>query len=408
VTTDTAAFNPLAPGYNNDPYPLYDALRRETPVLHLPELNFWVISRFADNKAVLLNTEQFSSSIVQALLTGKYDPVPEAEGVLMMAADPPEHTRLRRLIGPSFTPKAVSALRPKVDGFVAEAIARMREMDEFDFSETLGRALPVDTFFTLAGFPREMHAQGKKWANAMFETARYAGGGQAPSPETDARLRALATEYAEFLKGFVASRKEHPVDDLTSGWVRDISVDNPLWEVEARKMLHLLVAAGSESTEKLLANMMLAFADHPGEYRRVVEDPSLIPGAVLEVLRYDGAALHMGRISTDDVEVAGTLIPANSIALLSFGAANHDPDEFDDPETFDVTRDPKGVLSHHMGFGYGVHRCLGAHLATLEAESVLGQLIEAFPNGLSYDPRRVERDDVFFTRGPIKLVMSAN
>jgi len=407
MPSEVTAFNPFDPRILENPYPFYEELRREDPVCFVPGMAVRVITRYADNKFALTNPALFSSAHLADMFKGEYDPVPEP-GILMQSSDPPEHTRLRRLISQAFTPKAVEDLRPAVEGFVDDAIARMRVAAEFDFNELLGQALPVQTFFTMAGVPQSLHAQCKAWSDASNEAFRYTVGAQTPDPETHARLRRMIDEYGQFLRDLVADREANPSHDLATGLVQALDKDDRLTEVEVRKLLGLLVSAGTESTEKLLANMVLAFARHPDQYRRVVQERSLIPSAVKEVLRYDGAALHMGRRVTEDVELSGTVLPAGSDCMLAFGAANHDPDEFDDPEAFDVMRDPKGVLGHHMGFGYGVHRCLGAHLATLQAETVLAKLADAFPDGWTCDPDKIVRDGSFFVRGPVRLIVAPN
>ncbi|MGB8389963.1 cytochrome P450 [Mycobacterium sp.] len=407
MTTHAITFNPFDPEVINDPYPFYAALRGDNPIYHIPELGFHVLLSYAANDYALRNPAQFSSSVVSMVLTGQYNPVPE-DGLMLLNADPPEHTRLRRLISPRFTPKAVAAMCATIEGFVDEALETMCSSAEFDFNAILAKPLPIQTFFTLAGVPRSQHAQCKAWSDAIIEASRYAAGQQLPDAETDARLRRATEEYEQFLRDLVASRQEHPADDLTSGLVHAVDEGDMYSEVEVRKMLHLLVIAGTESTQKLLANMVLTFAKFPDQYRRVVEDRSLIPNAVREVLRYEGSGLHMPRLVTEDVELFGTVIPANTLCLIGFASANRDPEKFENPEVFDVTRDPRGALAHHMGFGAGIHRCLGAHLATLQTEIVLEKLVEAFPNGFSWDPEQMVRDDVFFMRGPVKLVVSAN
>jgi cytochrome P450 len=197
-------------------------------------------------------------------------------------------------------------------------------------------------------------------------------------------------------------RRKHPGDDLITGLVQAADEGEKLSHQEVLTMIYLLIGAGTESTQKLISNTLLAFLKHPDQYRMLRENRSLIPNAIQEVLRYDGPALFMARITTRDVEMADTVIPAQSVCLVSFASANHDESKFPDPEEFDITRDTTGVIP----FGHGLHRCLGAPLATVEGTAVLEQIVENFAS-FEYDPSRVVRDDSFFIRGLNHLPVTA-
>jgi cytochrome P450 len=396
-------FNPFSPDALKDPYPGLRALRNHAPVYEVEGLGLRIISRYEDIIQTLRKPELFSSSIIDALFAGEYSPIPSSSSNNMMAKDPPEHTRLRRLVNRAFTPDAVHRLRSGMEAFVSDAIDRVREAEEWDFVEEIGKALPVNVFFELLGIERSMYGQARAWSDDLMAAARVTVGQETPSPEWDAHLRASMKAYGEYIQHLVELRRSEPGADLISGLVQALDEGDRLSHDEVLTMIHLLIGAGTESTQKLISNTLLAFLNHPEQYQQLRRDPGMIPNAVQEVLRYDGPALFMARITSQEVEIAGTQIPVNSVCLVSFASGNHDQSKFpDDPESFDITRDTGGVI----GFGNGIHRCLGSHLATLEATVVLEQLVANFAE-FGWNPERMERDSSFFIRGLNHLPISA-
>jgi cytochrome P450 len=208
-------------------------------------------------------------------------------------------------------------------------------------------------------------------------------------------------DYGDYLEHLVNFRREHAGDDLVSGLVQAADEGEQLSHQEVLTMVFLLIGAGTESTQKFISNTLLAFLNHPDQYRMLREDRSLLPNAIQEALRFDGPAIFMARITTRDLEMGGTVIPAQSACLVSFASANHDDSKFPNAEQFDITRDTSGVVA----FGHGLHRCLGAPLATLEGTMVLERLLDNFV-GFNWDPSRVVRDDNFFIRGLNHLPIS--
>jgi cytochrome P450 len=380
-------------------------LRKNAPVYEVEHLGLRIISRYEDVVASLRDTDTFSSAIIDGMFIGDYTPVPGGSvGYNMMAKDPPEHTRLRRLVNRAFTPKTVTDMRPAIAAFVAEAIERVRDEPEWDFVAEIGKALPVNLFFHLLGIEPQMYAQARAWSDDMLSSMRYTVGGEPPPPELDAHLRKSMRDYGNYLEYLTNLRREHPGDDLITGLVQAADDEHKLSHQELLTMIDLLINAGTESTQKLLSNMVLAFLTHPDQYRMLRDDPSRIPPAVQEVLRYDGPAIFMARVTTRDVEIGGRVIPAQSGCLICFASANHDEAHFPgNREEFDITRDTTGVVP----FGHGLHRCLGAPLATLEATVVLEQLVQNFVE-LDWDPTLAVRDPSFFIRGlnalPIRAV----
>ncbi|MDM3973562.1 cytochrome P450 [Mycobacterium marseillense] len=394
-------FNPFAVETIENPYPGLAILRKFAPVYEVENLFFRIISRYDDVVAALRDTASFSSSIIDASFAGDYTPVPGSSGNNMMAKDPPEHSRFRGLVNRAFTPKAVANLRVAIETFVADAIERIRDEPEWDFVHEIGQALPVNIFFKMLGVEPEMYGQARQWSHDIKTASRFTVGRQMPTADEDSYLRQAMKDYGDYLEYLVNLRREHPGDDLVSGLVQAADEGEQLSHQEVLTMVFLLIGAGTESTQKFISNTLLAFLNHPDQYRMLREDRSLIPNAVQEVLRFDGPAIFMARITTRDVEMAGTVIPAQSPCLVSFASANHDDSKFPNPERFDITRDTSGLVA----FGHGLHRCLGAPLATLEGTVVLEQLLDNFA-GFDWDPSRVVRDDNFFIRGLNRLPIS--
>lgn len=395
-------FHPFADDTIENPYPGFAMLRKDAPVYEVESLFLRIISRYDDVVTALRDSEGFSSTIIDVSFSADYTPVPGgSSGFNMMAMDPPGHTRLRRLVNRAFTPKAVANLHGAVETFVADAILRVRDEPEWDFVDEIGKALPVNIFFTLLGVEPDMYGQARQWSDDLMTATRFTVGRQVPTPEQDAYTRAAMKDYGNYLEHLVNVRREHPGDDLVSGLVQAAEEGEKLSHHEVLTMIYLLIGAGTESTQKLISNTLLAFLNHPEQYQMLRADRSLIGNAVQEVLRFDGPAIFMARITTRDVEMAGTVIPAQSPCFVSFASANHDETKFHDPETFDITRD----TSRLVAFGHGLHRCLGAPLASLEATVVLEQLVDNY-SGFDWDPSRVVRDDSFFIRGLNHLPIS--
>jgi cytochrome P450 len=394
-------FNPFAAETIENPYPGLATLRKFAPVYAVESLFFRIISRYDDVVAALRDTESFSSSIIDASFAGDYTPVPGSSGNNMMAKDPPEHSRFRGLVNRTFTPKAVANLRVAIATFVADAIERVRDEPEWDFVHEIGQALPVNIFFKMLGVEPEMYGQARQWSHDIKTASRFTVGRQTPTTDEDAYLRRAMKDYGDYLEHLVNFRRERPGDDLVSGLVQAADEGEQLSHQEVLTMVFLLIGAGTESTQKFISNTLLAFLNHPDQYRMLREDRSLLPNAIQEVLRFDGPAIFMARITTRDVEMGGTVIPAQSPCLVSFASANHDDSKFPNPEQFDITRDTAGVVA----FGHGLHRCLGAPLATLEGTVVLEHLLDNF-TGFDWDPSRVVRDDNFFIRGLNHLPIS--
>ncbi len=365
----------LDQAFFDDPEALYRELRVDRPVARATAPNgmtFWLVSRYADVRPAL-NDPRLSKDAkrIPDLLAENADAPPAralAESLVqhMLNADPPDHTRLRKLVGKAFTMRAIARLRPRIEelaGELADAMAAAGPsvdlLDEFAFP------LPMTVICEILGVPQERREEFRDWSNTLLSGAG------------DEERGAAAGAMATFLSELVATKSAHPGEDMLSDIVRASEDGDTLSPGETTAMAFLLLVAGHETTVNLIGNGMLALLRRPDQLARLRADPDLIPGAVEEFLRYDGPVnLATFRFTTEPVEIAGTTIPKGEFVLVSLIGANRDPERYTDPDRLDVERDASG----HLGFGYGIHHCLGAPLARLEGEIAFRTLLDRFPD----------------------------
>jgi cytochrome P450 len=349
-----------------DPHELYRTLRQEapvTPVSTADGLRAWVVTRYEDARPAL-NDPRLSKDVVRF---HENDPV----GFLdrhMLSSDPPDHTRLRKLVSRAFTVRAIARMRPRIEEIAHGLADRMAEkaaregvvdlLDEFAFP------LPMTVICELLGVPDGERDDFRGWSNTILS--------EALPDEHDAAAAAMG----DFLSRLVADKAAHPGDDMLSAIVKASEDGDTLSAGEAASMAFLLLVAGHETTVNLIGNGALALLRHPDQLAVLRGDPALVPNAVEEFLRFDGPVnLATFRFTTEPVEIGGTTIPENQIVLVSLVSANRDPDRFGDPAALDVTRNAAG----HVAFGHGLHHCLGAPLARLEGEIAFRTLLDRFP-----------------------------
>ena len=364
-------YNPLSPRVYNNPYPTYAALRAKDPVHWSPLMNSWVLSRYADVDAVLRDHKHFSNDArnrkstrarqVQTVVAGG-DPS-------MLFLDPPDHTRLRALVSKAFTPQAIEALKPRIYSIMAELLAHIEQSTAFDLIETIAYPLPVIVMAELLGVPPQDRAQFKTWSNrrarALEPTIK--------SHEVQDAIRA-GNELDAYFQDVINARRKEPRHDLISALVEAEEAGDQLTQRELLVMLRLLLVAGNETTTNLIGNGMLALLQHPEQLQLLRDTPDLMPSAVEELLRYDTPVQVDGRTVLEDVEIGGRQVRKGQSVTVLIGAANHDPEVFTSPEHLDVTRKEVSNIS----FGRGIHHCLGAPLARLEARIAFEALLEHF------------------------------
>jgi cytochrome P450 len=375
-----------------DPYPVFARMREIGPLIPLGDTGVLALTRHREVQHVLKNHADFSSSGFRdgfAVLRGEEPD--ERTPPSLISLDPPEHTRLRSLVTRAFTPAAVARLEPRIRQLARELLARLRRQDTFDLVGDFSTPLPILVIAEMLGVAPERHADFKRWSDGLILT------GFGPSPEVRRRADAARDALDAYFAEVVAERRRSPREDLVSALVQAADGEQRLTAQEVLDMGRLLLVAGNITTTYLIANALLALLHHPAELARLRADPSLLPQAVEEALRYDGPALALFRRTTREVQLADTTVPAGTLLFALSGSANHDERVFPEPERFDLTRDTR----HHVAFGHGIHFCVGAPLARLETRIALELLLADFPGlALAGPPAYVES---LFLRGPRTL-----
>ncbi len=370
-----AEFNPFSPENRLDPYPHYHALRAEDPVHYWPLSQGWVLTRYADVVSVLRDP-RVSADRTRSTMSQILGPPPIPEEFLdtfeaiqrrsMLTMDPPDHTRLRRLVTKAFTPRMVESLRPRIEQIVADLLAAVGD-GKMDLIRDLAYPLPVTVIAEMLGVPIEDRATFKRWSEELLVLTE-------PFVPIEGALHSAA-EMRRYLEGVYAERRRQPRNDLISALVATDEDGDVLTEQELFAMCLLLLIAGHETTTNLIGNAVLALLRHPDERRRLQADPTLMRNAIEEFLRYDSIVQATARVATEDLEVGGKAIRTGEFIILVLGAANRDPAEFPDPDRLDVCRQD----IQHVAFGNGIHFCLGAQLARTEALIALDALLRRYP-----------------------------
>jgi cytochrome P450 len=352
-------FDPFSYEHHEDPYPTYRRLRDEAPAYLDPDRGFWALSRHEDVRAAIDDWETFSSrgGITLERRTENVEP-------MLIEMDPPRHTGLRALVSRAFTPKRVADLERPIRELAVELSAGCVPGARVDVIEDFAAKLPMAVISVMLGVPREDQDELRSWSDAMLHRE-----------EGSAELTPAGIEGATRLYGYftdvIATRRRTPSDDLVGALVAAQEGDRSLSPAEVLGFCFLLLIAGNETTTKLLGNAIHWLAAFPDQRERVLQAPALVPAAVEETLRYDTSTQALARELTRDVELHGVTLPAGRKGLLLFGSANRDERRWERPDTFDVDRNPAG----HLAFGHGIHHCLGAPLARLEARVALEVLL---------------------------------
>jgi pimeloyl-[acyl-carrier protein] synthase len=394
--------NPLLnPQLLANPYPLYAMLRASNPVFRLPVpietgAGIWALTRYAEVQQVLKDA-RFSVARARAdVVQRNRERVPPqllgGPGGLrtMLILDPPEHTRLRNLVSKAFTPRRVSALEPHIASLTAELLdaAAERGGGEMDVIRDLAEPLPAIVIAELLGVPAEDHRQFRAWSKQLIEAAPRS---IVEGPEIAERT---FRELIDYLRGAVATRRREPGDDLISAMIEAQEERDALTDQELLSTSFLLLLAGHETTTNLIGNGLHALLRHPEQLERLRAQPERLDGAIEEMLRYDSPVQATVRVATEDVELAGQVLPKGALAICVIGAANRDPDVFADPDRLDIGR----AVVPHLSFGFGAHFCLGASLARLEARAAFRGLLDRHPT-LRLATEHVEHRPNFLLRG---------
>jgi cytochrome P450 len=368
VTATAVEFDPFSAEYFQDPTEVYRRLRDEAPVYFSERYGFYALSRFADVVAAHRDWRGFSSAHGVDLSTLTKDPeLIRSLGMIIMM-DPPEHDRFRALVSRVFTPRAVMALEPMVREVIRRFLEPLAERDTFDAVADLSAPFPVEIISRMLGVPEGERQQIREWLDLSLH--REPG-------EVDPTVegQAAVLESVGYFLDLIQEKRRQPADDMLTRLTqvtvdRGDGVETGLDDHEIAGFAGLLGGAGAETVTKLVGNAVVLFDEHPDQWRRVAADPQCIPQAVEEILRLLPPSQYQGRFSVEDREFEGGTIPAGFPVLLLTGAATRDPRAFERPDDFDIDRPP----SVSIGFGHGVHSCLGAALARMESRIAIEEI----------------------------------
>ena len=372
MTKPSVVFDPFSDEYYNDPYDIYLRMQDESPVYYNDEHDFYVLTRHEDVAAALKDHETYSSSKgcdLAMIRTGEN----VVKSIIFM--DPPEHRYMRSLVNKAFTPRAIQSQRETVEHLVDQYLAQV-DPDNFDVIADFSGPFPVEVITRMAGVPEEYRQKVREWIDISLTrepgNIGYTEAGMAASIESGTYYYRLAQE-----------RRANPQDDMISRLIAaevpdDHGGTRKLDDIEIAGFTSLLGGAGAETVTKLVGSAVVTFARNPDQWEKLRNDRSLLPGAVEEMLRFDGPVHYNVRFTLREATVRGVTIPAGKPVFLMKAAANRDPRAFTDAGVFDIERDR--TEAQNLGFGYGIHSCLGAALARMETTIAMDRLLDFMPS----------------------------
>lgn len=373
-------FDPLSAEFRLNPYPTYKLLRSTAPILYVPEVGMWFISRYEDVTA-LLRDHRLGRSIDHVLTREERGLPPKPEALApfnklsehsMFDKEPPDHTRLRSLVHKAFTPRRVENLRGSIQRLTDALLDVVMERGgEMDLLEDFAVPLPVTVIAELLGVPEGDRHLLRPWSRdivAMYELDH--------TPEEEQRAVRAAVEFSDYLRALARERRAHPEDDLITALALVQEAGDRLTEDELIATCVLLLNAGHEATVNVLGNGMLALLRHPDQFALLKREPRYLSSAVEEMMRFDTPLQLFRRWVLEDINYKGHEFKQGTEIALLFGSANRDPDRFENPDQLDITRED----NPHISFSLGIHYCLGAPLARLELQIALETLLRRMPN----------------------------
>jgi cytochrome P450 len=354
-----------------NPFPVYDHLRAASPLLHEPTSGVYILFDYASIKRVLDDPQSFASDLasVAAHATPKW----------LVFTDPPRHLKLRNIISQAFTPRMVAGLESQIRDISHRLLDQSISRGEMDLAADYSVPLPMRVIARMIGIPDADWPRYTRWSAAILHLS-YTVRGMSPGGEA---ASAAGNEYArvtdeirEYLPHLVEQRRQQPADDLLTRLITAECDGEHLTSEELLAFIQLLIVGGQETTTNLINNALLCLFEHRDQFELLQRQPELLPGAIEEVLRYRSPFQLVFRGVRREVELHGQALPAGSLLFLMLGSANRDPQQFSNPDRFDITRDP----NPHVAFGHGPHFCLGAALSRLETRLALTDLFERLPN----------------------------
>ncbi len=338
-----------------NPYPMYQAMRATNPIAYNENYNSWSVFSYEAVQHVLTDYSDFSSQIMG---DGTGTPL----GTSLINSDPPRHRKLRSIVTQAFTPRTITQLTPRITEIVTELLDKVVARGHMDIMEDLAYPLPVIVIAELLGVPVKDRNQFKHWSDVIVGSENPAGG----EPQK---------EMTDYFSVLIAERRREPKDDLISSLLTAQVDGEYLNEKELMGFFILLLVAGNVTTTNLIGNAFLCFDEYPDALRQLYADHSLIPGAIEEVLRYRSPVNHMYRVVREETIIDGKQMHPGSFMVAMIASANRDETQFPHADRFDITRSP----NRHLAFGHGIHFCLGAPLARLEAKIVLETMLTRLP-----------------------------
>ena len=378
------------------PFEWYRTMRTTQPVYKNPNWAGWQVFRYPDVVRVLSEHATFSSS-GQQIGNSEGSPAdadPFESSILRM--DPPRHRHLRSLVSQAFTPRMVAQLEPRISAITNELLDHVASAGEMDMVRDLAYPLPVTVIAELLGIPAELREDFKRWSDALVTD-----GGDTSEEERNALFQEIQGMYAYFTQ-VLEERRQHPRNDLVSALLAAEIDGQRLSDIELLGFCGLLLVAGNETTTNLLANTILCFDQHPDVVERLRKNRALLPGAIEESLRYYSPIKAMVRMTTTETTLGDQRIGPNQLIVAYIGSANRDETEFPDPDRYDIEREP----NRHIAFGRGIHFCLGAPLARLEAKIALNAMLDRLPGRWQVTDAPLEMVKSFVIFGAKQLPMT--
>lgn len=370
----TVEFDPYAHKVHDDPYPYYKRLRDEAPVYFNKERGFWILSRWDDVQAALRDFKNFSNHQGVALEAEMSGGLP-----MIITMDPPKHTKLRKIISTMLTPDKVAALEPLIRELAVDLLEPHLDSGKIDILSDFAVYLPMAVIARMIKVPRSDEDMVRNWTDLLVN--REDGQAKVPKKAAEAYIN-----LGVYFDGLVKKHWDDAPDDTLISAIIQSEKNGELTHDEVLGFLILLGVAGNETTTKLIGNMSFRLWQHKDQRQLLVNNPSLIPNGVEETMRYDGSSQLLGRTVMNDIEIGGHTMKAGQRVGLLLISANRDERKWPDPDKYDVTRKTTG----HMGFGFGIHSCVGAALARLEGKVAFEEILKALPD-FEIDASRLER-----------------
>ena len=392
--TTAVDFNPLSPDFQQQPNPLYKQARDETPVRFIESLNAWGIFRYEDCAYTFKHPELFSARDFIASAFGEFDPVPEVPSII--ALDPPEHTRLRKLANVAFTPKVIRGMQDRIEKVIGDLLDEAQQKGEFDFVSDFAAYVPVSVTAEILGVDAVLgRGDFKRWTMDLIKAPSRTA---LPADEL-AQMKRSVEELRAYFTDQIAYRRKNPGNDLISALVHAEEENQSLTETEILSLVALIQFGGSETPSHLIGTSMWELFQQPGTRARVQADPALFNEVIDETMRHQSPVHFVFQTATQDIEMHGETIPADSLVFSYIGSANRDERTFENPDTFDIDRKGK---NKHLGFARGAHYCIGDMLGKLMCGSAVRQALQRMPDLHPVEPD-MEWMPSFWIRGPKEL-----